>query len=409
MKTYFVLVISAALCASTLAASELPLADAEQRAIAGDMSLARIAAMADATAEGAIADGALPDPEIVIGIQNLPVRSFSMNDDMMSMSMVGVRQQFPPGRTRMLARARSEIMSIAQLSDLTHRELEIRRAVRMAWLDWRLAHESLAIARAAEHEFRYLLEVTEQRFATGASQQRDVSQARLELAGLSERILNLSLNADASAARLARWLDRPIGPEEYPGAGPTWPAPNLEQITSVLPAHPALTASEQRVQASQISTDIARQAYRPMWMAEAGYGLRSGNRSDMVSVMVSVSVPLFTTDRQDRRLAAAQRTQDAARYGHADRTRELSGMLNEQFARWQRLSEMLDLYRTHLVPDAVAVRTDTFTAYRNNRASFDELARAHLAELSVRTRELVVARQRDDTHIELMFLSGERP
>ncbi len=407
MKTYFVLVISGALCASNVVASELPLADAERRAIEGDMSLARIAAMADATAEGAIADGALPDPEIFVGIQNLPARSFSMNDDMMTMSMVGVRQQFPPGRTRMLARARSETMAVAQLSDLTHRELEIRRAVRMAWLDWRLAHESLAIARAAEDEFKNLLEVIEQRFAAGTSQQRDVSQARLELAGLSERILNLSLNADASAARLARWLDRAIGPEEYPGDGPAWPTPDIDQIASGLPAHPVLTASEHRVQASQIGADMARQAYRPMWMAEAGYGLRSGNRSDMVSIMVSVSLPLFTADRQDRRLAAAQRTHDAARYGHADRIRELSGALNEQFARWQRLSEVLDLYRTDLVPDAIAVRTDTFTAYRNNRATFDELARAHLAELGVRTRELLVARQRDDARIELMFLSGE--
>ncbi|MDA8086019.1 MAG: TolC family protein, partial [Nitrospiraceae bacterium] len=39
--------------------------------------------------------GALPDPMLMTGIQNLPVNSFEFDEDMMTSKMIGISQTFP--------------------------------------------------------------------------------------------------------------------------------------------------------------------------------------------------------------------------------------------------------------------------------------------------------------------------
>ena len=50
--------------------------------------------------------------------------------------------------------------------------------------------------------------------------------------------------------------------------------------------------------------DEARAEKHPDWSVGATYGSRVRGLSDMVSVQVSVSLPLFTRNRQDRGIAA---------------------------------------------------------------------------------------------------------
>jgi len=69
---------------------------------------------------------------------------------------------------------------------------------------------------------------------------------------------------------------------------------------------------EHRIAAAQSAVDLAEQRRRPGWMLDVSYGFRSGeemdgeSRADMLSAMVSVDLPLFRGNRQDREVAAAR-------------------------------------------------------------------------------------------------------
>ncbi len=39
--------------------------------------------------------GALPDPMLMMGVQNLPTNSFSFNKELMTSKMIGLSQTFP--------------------------------------------------------------------------------------------------------------------------------------------------------------------------------------------------------------------------------------------------------------------------------------------------------------------------
>lgn len=414
LRLQLCLIIASTLSAVPAGAGPLSLDDAVRDALERDESLARLEALADARAERAVADGALPDPELVMGYRNLPADGFSTTENMMTMLMVGLRQSFPAGRSRHLSRDRGELEAQALRAEHDDRVLAIRRAVRRAWLDWRDAHERTALARDAVAEFERLVDVTERRYAAGTARQLDVSQARLELAALGERIIGFEAHRDAAAAELARWLGVPVEARHVPGDAPDWPTPDPARLRESLPGHPALRAPEIRIESGRVGTEIARQTYKPKWMAEVSYGFRAGDdpvvgggKSDLVSGMVSVSVPLFTGNRQDRRLASAMRERDAARSDHADRMRVLAGSLERQLALWQRFDELVALYRERLLPEAGDTSATTLSAYRSDRATFDELIRARVAELDYGLRGLRVTRQRDDARIELLYLAGE--
>ncbi|MCC5867090.1 MAG: TolC family protein [Gammaproteobacteria bacterium] len=382
-------------------------------ALEGDDSLPRIEALADARAEHAVADGALPDPEVTVGYQNIPVNSFSTSDDMMTMAMVGVRQRFPPGRTRQLLRNRGEFDAQALRADHRHRTLEIRTEVRQAWLDWYFAHQGISLARTIESSLEELAELAQRRLATAASHQRDVSQAQLELAALSQRIIELEAQRDVAAAELSRWLGGSVKGRP-PGELPDWQNVAAEQLRAALPDHPALQGPAIRVEQGRLDTELARETYKPMWMVEFSYGLRRGadmttgrSVSDTLTGMVSVNVPLFSRNRQDRRLQGAMRERDAARHEHRDQLRQLAGMLESRLALWQRLNDLAALYRERLLPAARDTSADTLSAYRNDRATFDELIRARITELDLQLEELDVERQRGSIRIGLLYLEGQ--
>jgi outer membrane protein TolC len=413
----------AALLAAGVAAEPLDLAEAERLAIERDPALTRLEAEAKALSEAAVAAGQLPDPELTLGYQNLPVDGFPTTDDMMTMAMIGVRQQFPAGRTRHLRRDRGELEAAARRAERDHRALEVKLETRRAWLDWRFAHDAAAVAHDAAAEFDELIALTERRLAAGTARQRDLSQAKLEWAALNERIIEIGADLDTAAAELSRWLGEPVSRQlvadrtaaRTPGAAPDWPLPEHRVLRDALGRHPALEVLDLQSEASRVGVDIARQAYRPMWMVELGYGYRRGTdmatgerRSDMITGMVSVSLPLFRGQRQNREVRAAEFEQDAAQYARADMLRVLDGALQRQLAAWTRLDALVGFYRDELLPEASQLVTTTESAYRSDRASFDELIRARVDQLDYRLRAMRVARSRDDARIELLYLAGDR-
>lgn len=399
----------------TIADAELHLEDAERLALERDESLQRLQSLADAARNRGIADGALPDPEISLGYQNIPVDSFATDEDPMTQLRVGVQQRFPPGSSRQLRRERGAERARVLQARRQQRVLEIRRELREAWFDWRQAEASAALARRAREDFEKLVGLIDRRVDTGTARRRDLSQARLELATLAERVISLEADRDAAAAELARWLDEPVASVRRPGKAPDWPEPAArEQLLTHLPEHPAIVAAQSQVRVSAKEADIAREAYKPAWALSLGYGQRRRANAvgrddlpDLLSGMVSLSVPLFTGNRQDRRLEAARHEESAARAERSDRLRLLAGRVERNLALWRRLDELAVFYDVELLDESKRLIESSEHAYRSDRGSVDELIRARVDDIHHRLRALRIERDRAVARAELLYLEGK--
>lgn len=393
----------------------LPLDTAVERALARDAGLNELAERSRALDHQAVADRSLPDPEVTIGAEGLPIND-PFSADMMTMYKIGIRQRFPAGDSRQLSAERSSTLARALDAEAQARMLEVTLQTRLAWLAWVSAHESASVVTAMTDHLEELVALTQRRFAAGTGRLQDETQARLELSLLERRVLDAQTAVDEARARLKRWT----GPLQ--AGGPEYPLPEWSSALAGpsdsdarIARNPQLAAANQRVEAGEIGTDLARQSYRPQWMIEAGYGHQRGSApmggrmSDKLFAMATFSLPLFTANRQDRRVDAALAQRDAAEAGLWLTRQRLSGELDQHTAVLARLHERQALLEDSILPQARAVVDATASAYQSDRASFDELIRARLRQLEmeldlINTRERLLA-----TIARIAALTNEEP
>src|SRR4051794_20620961 len=91
----------------------------------------------DAAHEAVTSAGRLPDPELVLGIDNLPIEganAFSIGDDFMTMRRIGVMQPVPSGAKRSTQRSSAQAYARMSESTLTQTQLDVARATSQAWI-----------------------------------------------------------------------------------------------------------------------------------------------------------------------------------------------------------------------------------------------------------------------------------
>ncbi len=380
----------------------LPVELAVERALARDAGLRALSERSRGLEQSAIADGALPDPQLTLGAEGLPLND-PLAADMMTMYSIGIRQSFPPGATRRLSGERGTTLARASSIEAQARRLEVALQTRLAWLAWAAARESAQRIDAMAEQMEALLEISQRRFAAGTARQQDEAQARLELLLVARRQLDAATAVDEALARLQRWTG-PIDADRGALRLPDWARPEISGGDPLrrLANHPERAAAQTRVEAEELGADIARQAYRPEWMLEAGYGHQrgkdpmGGRMADKLFVMASVSLPLFTARRQDRRVDAALAARDVEEAQVLAIEQRLSGELAEQLAVRQRLMQRRQLLETEILPQAEDAVDSTLSAYQADRASFDELIRTRLQLLEleldlINTRERLLA------------------
>ena len=130
---------------------------------------------------------------------------------------------------------------------------------------------------------------------------------------------------------------------------PDWDAPSsLETLKAGLDSHPSLAAARAGVTAQQAAVEVAEENKKPGWALDLGYGFRDGflpdgsPRSDFISLSVSVDLPFFAENRQDRKLAAALGSRRAAIASEAELAARLSSELEAEYARWTDLTRRLE-------------------------------------------------------------------
>ncbi|MBS3747869.1 MAG: TolC family protein [Wenzhouxiangellaceae bacterium] len=355
----------------------------------------------------AIADAQLPDPMVTGQVANVPTDSFEFDQDGMTQALrIGLRQEFPAGRTLALRGEQRGTASAIERANKRVAQREIELEVRNAWLElaWReRAQAILGDSRAAIEE---QIDSLTARFASGNLDAQDVSRADLELALLDDELTEHRRQADSARAALARYIGNAAFrslPAELPAMAE--PAP-LEALEDRLVAHPAAEAERKRIDSAQYGVAIAEQAYKPRFALEGGYGFRA-DRADLATIGVTLSVPLFTDKRQDRRRAAAVQQMSAAELDHHALLLDLRRQLEQALVDWRRLQERLALYAETISERAQQTAAASVTTYADSQTDFAELIRDQLAEIRIRLKRAELETEAARAWARLNYLVGD--
>lgn len=390
--------------AGTLALEQAVRIAVETAVEGGDPALARLDARAEALEARAVADAQLPDPMVTGQLANLPLDTLAFDQSMMTQLKFGLRQEFPPGRSRAI---RGEQRRLEAGVERERKQLELRRIAletRQLWLDMAYHERALAIVSSGREKVARQIESISSRFATGRMTAQDVLRAELELSLLDDRLAEHRRQADTARAGLSRY----IGGRAYLQPG-DWPslrvAFDAAALRDRLADHPAVAVENAEIEVAAAGVSLAEQAYKPAFAIEGGYGVRT-SEADFASIGVTLSVPLFTDKRQDRNRAAAVRRRGAEQFDRDAMLLDMRRDLDQALSDWRRYNERVTLYRTALDARARQTAEASISTYANGQTDFAELIRSQLAELEVALKRAELEARAGQAWARIVYLAG---
>ncbi len=396
------------------AAEDIPLTlhAAEDIALDREPGQAAMLARAEAFDEESVAAGQLPDPVMRMGLANYPLESGGFTTEGMTQLQLGIRQAFPRGETRQASTRRFESLAREMRSGADSRSRDVLVAVRQAWLDAYYWERARSIVSESRPLFEELVAVTRSLYSVGRRDQQDLLRAELELSRIDDRLIDIDQRHAEASAALSQWIGeqarRPTAEKL-----PEWSLlPALDELRASLAGHPAVVAADARIGASDAKVDYADSRLKPGWALDLGYGHRNGYlpsgepRSDFISLMVTLDLPFFSENRQDRLVAAALRERRAAQESREELLRRLDSRLRREHARWQDLSRRLALYDERILSQSRAHAQAALVAYQSDATDFADVARGYINDLETQVEYIRLRAERAKSYAVLADLGG---
>jgi len=395
-------------------AGELSLEDAEALAVSADPGIQSVEANRQALDEMAVAAKQLPDPMLKVGLMSVPTDSFRLGQEPMTQAQLGLVQKFPRGRSRSLRSEQISLRSEALDETVRDQELKVILMVREQYLEVVKQKQLAKINAEASVVFSDLVDITQDYYATGRVHQQDVLQASVELAKVRDRATRISQAEEQARAKLATW----IGEAAYREIQSGWPQLRMPSAKAVLKEnlrnHPRILAVQKTVSVADAGVELARQNYKPEFSVDLTYGGRTGSdpdgssRSDLLSLMLVMDIPLFHDKRQDRVLASQVAQSSAAMFNLDDVYRQMSSEIEWNFASFQRQKERLELFENTLLPEAAYSSEASYEAYQSAIQDLTALLRAHITEFDLQLEHAALQADELESQARLLYLEGDQ-
>lgn len=388
-------------------AAPLTLVEAQRQALEIAPQVVGQTAAIRAAREMAVAAGRRPDPELKLGVENVPIDGpdrLSIGNDFMTMRRIGVMQEFT--RAGKLERRTERYESEARKSE-AERDLAVatvRRETAIAWLE---AYYAEAIANAIVDQRTEALrevEAAEAYYRSGRGSQADVLAARAAVVALEDRVAEAQRRVATSRTSLARWVGASANEAlaEKPDLGAI-PGELLQEHLQ-LEHHPEIQVAMMAEGIAAAEVRLARENRRPDWTWELAYSRRGSPYSDMVSFGVSVPLPWDRANKQDREVAAKLALTEQAAAQREEIVRMHLAEVKAMVAEWRNGLDRGRRLTTELMPLAHERTQAALAAYRGARASLADVLAARRGELEARLQILMLELETARVWARLNFL-----
>ncbi|MEZ9397517.1 TolC family protein [Vibrio splendidus] len=371
-------------------------------------------AQSQAMRETGIASATLMDPKLKVGFGGLPVDSFQFDEDPMTNISVGLMQQFERGNTLDLQQKKAGQQADGLALQVQARELTVANSMTQLWLE--LGYQQVAESVMRENR-RLLVELenyVQTNYSIGKSEAQDLFNAQLQVSKLDEKLQANQQVQRRLISQLSEWLgsdwlgNQAIGSQAVDPQGRLhatnqidWSLLESKLATNrdstkhyrLLMEHPLVKITDATISSNQTQVELAEQAYTPQFGVEVMYAHRQANNmagepaSDLVSAYLTVDIPLFTGNRQDKNLSAAQYQVGAAKSQKDTLLSQMNAQVNALLVDKANLTQRLERYQSTLLPQTSARISAVERGYQNNTAQFDDVIAATADELSLQLEQ----------------------
>jgi outer membrane protein TolC len=321
----------------------------------------------DAATDAVGPAGQLPDPELVAGIDNLPVTTgdaFSLTDDFMTMRKIGVMQTFTRHAKREARTQQAQAVAEREQAKLINERLSVSESTAQAWIARWSAERRLELLQSLRPRAEAQVAAATAALSGGRGSAAEGIAAQSERIMLEDRITQARRDVEAARAEFARWL--PDAAERPLGEPPAWTELGIDPdaILTHVGHHRELLTYDAMERAANAEVDMARAEKKPDWTVEFDFSQRGPRYSNMISVDVRVPLPLFASHRQDPLIASKRAAADQIEAERADALRMHTADLRKLLSTWRSAVERTQRYEKELLPLADDRAEAALAAYR---------------------------------------------
>ena len=318
--------------------------------------------------------GALPDPTLVLGIQNDGFKSIQIGVEPTSFWQVLMNVPLSwPGKRDFREEAAAARVTVAEAA-LQRVRLGLMGDVERAYLDLRLLRGQLALQARLESLWQQAEEIARARYQVGEVPQSDLLRAQLERTRLRLQRLALESAERSSLHALNRLRVHPLD------EAVETPVPLTDVTLAPLPAPEVLVAD-----AEARSPDLAlatrnvtvadarvKSAYRERWpdLSVTAAIMPRGQLEPMWAASVGLSLPIYWWDKGSRAVGEAEQVRTAEQQGVASVRQLLVLRTRERHTALAAILEALEVYRHGLLVQSDATVRSTLTQYRVGKVPF---------------------------------------
>ena len=358
-----------------------------------------------AAEEMTVAARELPDPKLKFGIENLPADGpdrYSLTRDFMTMRKIGVAQEFVRDEKREIKGRRAENELYREQAMLGDARAALRRDVAQAWIERYFAERMANVVDEQYAETELQRESLQAGLRASRTQAADLLAVQVKLQSLLDRRAEYRRQAARATAMLSRWLGaesaRPLA------ALPTRLLPaQHHDVATHAENHPHLQTLERQIEIARNDAALARAANKPDWGLEVAYAQRGPQYSNMLSVQVSIDLPLFQANRQDRSVAAKMARVEQARALREDALRQHLAEARATWADWEAATARLQRFDETLLPLSRERSQLALAAYRGGQGPLTAALEARRVEIELRLQQLQLAAEQGRAYAQLLY------
>lgn len=389
-------VINLVLVANTSHASEqvqgsvLAVRSAVEIAIRDNPNLAEMQARYDALAEIPSQVGALPDPMVNLNAMNFPTDTYDRFQEPMTQLQIGFSQEIPfPGKLDLKEEA-AEYDAQAAGHSVDEIRLQLVKNVKSKWWQLYYLDRALETVELNQSLLRQFITVAKTKYETGMGLQQDVLLSQLELSKLMDQDIQLQAMRRNQAIQLNILMGRLASNELILPGQVSKEMPSLvgedELYLKAELVRPLLRQMEVQVDAAQSRLDLAKRDYYPDFKLGMTYGDRTGDnplprggaRSDFVSVMVGVKIPLYAGRKQSKAVSQKNSELQKNRYALLDERGVVMGAISSAVTDYHRAKQQLSLFGSGIVPQAQQTLESMLAGYQVSEVDFLNLVRSQI-------------------------------
>lgn len=334
--------------------------------------------------------GALPDPMVSLNAMNFPSDTFDRDQEAMTQAQIGFSQVFPfPGKLSLKEEA-AEYDALAAGHTVDEVRLQLIGNVKSRWWNLYYLDRALETVEMNKSLLRQFIAVAKTKYETGKGLQQDVLLAQLELSKLIDQKIQLQAIRRNQSIQLNVLMDRPANKVVLLPSQVSKTMPNLVNETVLYQlaevARPRLKQMETQIDAAQSRLDLAKRDYYPDFQVGVTYGDRAGDnplprggaRSDFVSVMVGVKIPLYAGRKQSKAVSQKNYELQKNHYALLDEKGLVMAAISTSVTDYHRAKQQFSLFGSGIVPQARQTVDSMLAGYQVSEVDFLNLVRSQM-------------------------------